>query len=148
MPAPPRHPTPPFNNLHPHDRKNTAVMGISISHMRNQSSGNHPGEQISSLHCVSINNTTIYSNEPVRVRPNPRPQKRGSAVWSGLVPKNKRNNKPNHKQFIIHESINTTPLSRNNPCTHHRSPARSINHNHSSSRYYLEPTPNPEASPK
>ena len=95
MPAPPRHPTPPFNNLHPHDRKNTAVMGISISHMRNQSSGNHPGEQISSLHCVSINNTTIYSNEPVRVRPNPRPQKRGSAVWSGLVPKNKRNNKPN-----------------------------------------------------
>ena len=30
MPAPPRHPTPPFNNLHPHDRKNTAVMGISI----------------------------------------------------------------------------------------------------------------------
>lgn len=107
MPAPPRHPTPPFNNLHPHDRKNTAVMGISISHMRNQSSGNHPGEQISSLHCVSINNTTIYSNGPVRVRPNPRPQKRGSAVWSGLVPKNKRNNKPNHKQFIIHESINT-----------------------------------------
>ena len=76
MPAPPRHPTPPFNNLHPHDRKNTAVMGISISHMRNQSSGNHPGEQISSLHCVSINNTT---NEPVRVRPNPRPQK-------GVVP--------------------------------------------------------------
>ena len=54
MPAPPRHPTPPFNNLHPHDRKNTAVMGISISHMRNQSPGNHPGEQISSLHCVSI----------------------------------------------------------------------------------------------
>ena len=107
MPAPPRHPTPPFNNLHPHDRKNTAVMGISISHMRNQSSGNHPGEQISSLHCVSINNTTIYSNEPVRVRPNPRLQKRGSAVWSGLVPKNKRNNKPNHKQLIIHESINT-----------------------------------------
>ena len=105
MPAPPRHPTPPFNNLHPHDRKNTAVMGISISHMRNQSSGNHPGEQISSLHCVSINNTTIYSNEPVRVRPNPRPQKRGSAVWSGLVPKNKRN------KNTIHESINTTPLS-------------------------------------
>ena len=33
--------------------------------------------------------------------------KRGSAVWSGLVPKNKRNNKPNHKQLIIHESINT-----------------------------------------
>ena len=91
----------------PHDRKNTAVMGISISHMRNQSPGNHPGEQISSLHCVSINNTTIYSNEPVRVRPNPRPQK-------GVVPfrlvwfrKSKRNNKPNHKQFIIHESINT-----------------------------------------
>ena len=142
MPAPPRHPTPPFNNLHPHDRKNTAVMGISISHMRNQSSGNHPGEQISSLHCVSINNTTIYSNEPVRVRPNPRPQK--GVVRSGLVwfRKNKSN------KNTIHESINTTPLSRNNPCTHHRSPARSINHNHSSSRYYLEPTPNPEASPK
>ena len=58
-----------------------------------------------SLFCVSINNTTIYSNEPVRVRPNPRPQKRGSAVWSGLVPKNKRNNKPNHKQFIIHDTM-------------------------------------------
>ena len=107
MPAPPRHPTPPFNNLHPHDRKNTAVMGISISHMRNQSPGNHPGEQISSLHCVSINNTTNCSNEPVRVRPNPRPQK--GVAWSGLVwfRKSKRNNKPNHKQFIIHESINT-----------------------------------------
>ena len=110
MPAPPRHPTPPFNNLHPHDRKNTAVMGISISHMRNQSSGNHPGEQISSLHCVSINNTTIYSNGPVRVRPNPRPPKRVvqlSSVQFRSVPKNKRNNKPNHKQSIIHESINT-----------------------------------------
>ena len=42
MPAPPRHPTPPFNNLHPHDRKNTAVMGISISHMRHQSPGKSP----------------------------------------------------------------------------------------------------------
>ena len=95
-----------------------------------------------SLFCVSINNTTIYSNEPVRVRPNPRPQK--GVVRSGLVwfRKNKSN------KNTIHESINTTPLSRNNPCTHHRSPARSINHNHSSSRYYLEPTPNPEASPK
>ena len=69
--------------------------------------GNHPGEQISSLHCVSINNTTNCSNEPVRVRPNPRPQK--GVAWSGLVwfRKSKRNNKPNHKQFIIHESINT-----------------------------------------
>lgn len=111
MPAPPRHPTPPFNNLHPHDRKNTAVMGISISHMRNQSSGNHPGEQISSLHCVSINNTTIYSNEPVRVRPNPRPKRvvqiRSVQFRSVPLRQNKRNNKPNHKQFIIHESINT-----------------------------------------
>ena len=42
MPAPPRHPTPPFNNLHPHDRKNTAVMGISISYMRHQSPGKSP----------------------------------------------------------------------------------------------------------
>ena len=146
MPAPPRHTTPPFNNLHPHDRKNTAVMGISISHMRNQSPGNHPGEQISSLHCVSINNTTIYSNGPVRVRPNPRPKRvvQFSSVQFRSVPlrKSKRN------KNTIHESIHTTPLSRNNPCTHHLSPARSINHNHSSSRYYLEPTPNPEASPK
>ena len=111
MPAPPRHPTPPFNNLHPHDRKNTAVMGISISHMRNQSSGNHPGEQISSLHCVSINNTTIYSNGPVRVRPNPRPKRvvqiRSVQFRSVPLRQNKRNNKPNHQQFIIHESINT-----------------------------------------
>ena len=80
--------------------------------MRNQSPGNHPGEQISSLHCVSINNTTIYSNGPVRVRPNPRPPQRVvqfSSVQFRSVPlrKNKRNNKPNHKQFIIHESINT-----------------------------------------
>ena len=42
MPAPPRHPTPPFNNLHPHDRKNMAVMGISISYMRHQSPGKSP----------------------------------------------------------------------------------------------------------
>ena len=107
MSPPPHHPTSREDNLHPHDRKNTAVMGISISHMRNQSPGNHPGEQISSLHCVSINNTTNCSNEPVRVRPNPRPQK--GVAWSGLVwfRKSKRNNKPNHQQFTIHESINT-----------------------------------------
>ena len=42
MPAPPRHPTPPFNNLHPHDRKNMAVMGISISYMKQQSPGKSP----------------------------------------------------------------------------------------------------------
>ena len=39
MPRPPHHPASPFNNLHPHGRKSTAVMGISISHMRNQSPG-------------------------------------------------------------------------------------------------------------
>jgi hypothetical protein len=39
MPRPPHHPTSPFNNLHPHGRKSTAVMGISISHMINQSPG-------------------------------------------------------------------------------------------------------------
>ncbi len=39
MPPPPHHPTSREDNLHPHDRKNTAVMGISISHMRNQSQG-------------------------------------------------------------------------------------------------------------
>ena len=42
MPPPPHHPTPRESRLHPHGRKSTAVMGISISHMRNQSSGNHP----------------------------------------------------------------------------------------------------------
>ena len=42
MPAPPRHPTPPFNNLHPHDRKNMAVMGISISYMKHQPPGKSP----------------------------------------------------------------------------------------------------------
>ena len=30
---PPSHPTLRENNLHPHDRKSTAVMGISILHM-------------------------------------------------------------------------------------------------------------------
>ena len=33
MPLPPHHPTPRGNNLHPHDRKSTAVMGISILHI-------------------------------------------------------------------------------------------------------------------
>ena len=68
--------------------------------------------------------------------------------------KDKDNNKhtkmikePNIQTTITHNR-NTTPLSRNNPCTHHRSPARSINPNHSSFRGYSEPTPNPEASPK
>ena len=54
-----------------------------------------------------INNTTNYSNEPVRVRPNPRPQKGVVPFRSVWFRQNKRNNKPNHKQFIIHESINT-----------------------------------------
>ena len=56
--------------------------------------------------------TTNSSNGPVRVRPNPRPPKRVvqfSSVQFRSVPlrKSKRNNKPNHQQFIIHESINT-----------------------------------------
>ena len=105
-PAPPSHPpreqpTSPRPQEHGgHGDINFYIWDINLP-------GNHPGEQISSLHCVSINNTTNCSNEPVRVRPNPRPQK--GVAWSGLVwfRKSKRNNKPNHKQFIIHESINT-----------------------------------------
>ena len=43
-PAPPSHPdpTPRVSNLHPHDRKSTAVMGISILHMGHQSPGKSP----------------------------------------------------------------------------------------------------------
>ena len=126
-------------NLHPRGRKSTAVTGIPTLYIGSQTPEKFSRGTDPPTSCVSINNTT---NEPVRVRPNPRPQK--GVVRSGLVwfRKSKRNKK------TIHESINTTPLSRNNPGTHHRSPARSINHNHSSSRYYLEPTPNPEASTK
>ena len=103
-PAPPSHPpreqpTSPRPQEHGgHGDINFYIWDINLP-------GNHPGEQISSLHYISINNTTNCSNEPVRVRPNPRPQK--GVVWFGLVwfRKSKRNNKPNHKQFIIHESI-------------------------------------------
>lgn len=107
MPAPPRHPTPPFNNLHPHDRKNTAVMGISISHMRHQSPGKSPRrtDLLSPLRLYQQHND-LFERTGAGATQSKTP-KRGSAVWSGLVPKNKRNNKPNHKQFIIHESINT-----------------------------------------
>ena len=107
MPAPPRHPTPPFNNLHPHDRKNTAVMGISISHMRNQSPGKSPrGTDLLSPLRLYQQHNDLFERTGAGATQSKTP-KRGSAVWSGLVPKNKRNNKPNHKQFIIHESINT-----------------------------------------
>ena len=107
MPAPPRHPTPPFNNLHPHDRKNTAVMGISISHMKNQSPGksSRRTDLLSPLRLYQQHND-LFERTGAGATQSKTP-KRGSAVWSGLVPKNKRNNKPNHKQFIIHESINT-----------------------------------------
>ena len=107
MPAPPRHPTPPFNNLHPHDRKNTAVMGISISHMRHQSPGKSPrGTDLLSPLRLYQQHNDLFERTGAGATQSKTP-KRGSAVWSGLVPKNKRNNKPNHKQFIIHESINT-----------------------------------------
>ena len=107
MPAPPRHPTPPFNNLHPHDRKNTAVMGISISHIRNQSPGKSSrGTDLLSPLRLYPQHNDLFERTGAGATQSKTP-KRGSAVWSGLVPKNKRNNKPNHKQFIIHESINT-----------------------------------------
>ena len=107
MPAPPRHPTPPFNNLHPHGRKSTAVMGISISYMRHQSPGKSPRrtDLLSPLRLYQQHND-LFERTGAGATQSKTP-KRGSAVWSGLVPKNKRNNKPNHKQFIIHESINT-----------------------------------------
>ena len=107
MPAPPRHPTPPFNNLHPHDRKNMAVMGISISYMRHQSPGKSPRrtDLLPPLRLYNQHND-LFERTGAGATQSKTP-KRGSAVWSGLVPKNKRNNKPNHKQFIIHESINT-----------------------------------------
>ena len=107
MPAPPRHPTPPFNNLHPHDRKNMAVMGISISYMKHQPPGKSPRrtDLLPPLRLYNQHND-LFERTGAGATQSKTP-KRGSAVWSGLVPKNKRNNKPNHKQFIIHESINT-----------------------------------------
>ena len=134
MPAPPRHPTPPFNNLHPHDRKNTAVMGISISHMSDQSPGKSsrrtdllPPLRLYQQHNDLFERTGAGATQT-------KTSKRGSAVWSGLVPKklkqqkhrtrhhlqNKRRNfsKTNHTRFIIHESINTYRSGRNRtPCT-------------------------------
>ena len=88
----------------PHDRKNTAVMGISTLHMRHQFPGKSPRgtDLLSPLRLYQQHNERTGAGATQSKTP-----KRGSAVWSGLVPKNKRNNKPNHKQFIIHESINT-----------------------------------------
>ena len=91
-------------NLHPRGRKSTAVTGIPTLYIGSQTPEKFSRGTDPPTSCVSINNTT---NEPVRVRPNPRPPK--GIFCSGLVwfRKSKRNNKPNHKQFIIHESINT-----------------------------------------
>ena len=59
----------------------------------------------------SIASMRDEANGPVRVRPNPRPKRvvqiRSVQFRSVPLRQNKRNNKPNHKQFIIHESINT-----------------------------------------
>ena len=112
MPAPPRHPTPPFNNLHPHDRKNTAVMGISISHMRNQSPGKSPrGTDLLSPLRLYQQHNDLFERTGEGATQSKTPKKGSSVQFSSVpissAPKNKRNNKPNHKQFIIHESINT-----------------------------------------
>ena len=106
MPAPPRHPTPPFNNLHPHDRKNTAVMGISISHMSIQSPGksSRGTDLLSPLRLYQQHNDLF--EQPVRVRPNPRrtarklPSKLGGLVLyeEGCV---MNNTFTGHNTFII-----------------------------------------------
>ena len=66
-------------------------MGISISHMRNQSPGNHPGEQISSLHCVSINNFLIKRALPDALRKKPSHQEGSpggpSCIVFGFLPR-------------------------------------------------------------
>ena len=93
MPAPPRHPTPPFNNLHPHDRKNTAVMGISISHMRNQSPGksSRGTDLLSPLRLYQQHND-LFERTGAGATQSKTP-KRGSAVWSGLVPRKQKKQK-------------------------------------------------------
>ena len=93
MPAPPRHPTPPFNNLHPHDRKNTAVMGISISHMSNQSPGKSPrGTDLLSPLRLYQQHNDLFERTGAGATQSKTP-KRGSAVWSGLVPKKQKKQK-------------------------------------------------------
>ena len=93
MPAPPRHPTPPFNNLHPHDRKNTAVMGISISHMRHQSPGKSPRriDLLSPLRLYQQHND-LFERTGAGATQSKTP-KRGSSVPFGLVPKKQKKQK-------------------------------------------------------
>ena len=67
---------------------------------------NTTGTGLSSPLCLCQQHNELFERTGAGATQSKTP-KRGSAVWSGLVPKNKRNNKPNHKQFIIHESINT-----------------------------------------
>ena len=76
--------------------------------MRHQSLGKSPRriDLLSPLRLYQQHND-LFERTGAGATQSKTPKKRGSAVWSGLVPKNKRNNKPNHKQFIIHESINT-----------------------------------------
>ena len=120
MPAPPRHPTPRENNLHPHDRKNTAVMGYHFLHMGHQSPGksSRGTDLLSPLRLYQQHNERTGAGATQSKTP-----KRGSSVPFGLVPKkqkkqkhrtrhhlqHKRRNflKTNHKQFTIHESIHT-----------------------------------------
>ena len=90
MPAPPRHPTPRENNLHPHDRKNTAVMGISILHMGHQSPGksSRGTDLLSPLRLYQQHNE-LFERTGAGATQSKTP-KRGSLVWSGLVPKKQK----------------------------------------------------------
>ena len=90
MPAPPRHPTPPFNNLHPHDRKSTAVMGIPILHMVHQFHGKSSrGTGLSSPLCLCQQHNELFERTGAGATQSKTP-KRGSLVWSGLVPKKQK----------------------------------------------------------
>ena len=90
MPPPPHHPTPRENNLHPHDRKNTAVMGISISHMINQSPGKSPrGTDLLSPLRLYQQHNELFERTGAGATQSKTP-KRGRLVWFGLVPKKQK----------------------------------------------------------
>ena len=90
MPRPPHHPTSPFNNLHPHGRKNTAVMGISISHMSIQSPGksSRGTDLLSPLRLYQQHNERTGAGATQSKTP-----KKGSSVQFSSAPKKQKKQK-------------------------------------------------------
>ena len=90
MPLPPDHPTPRGNNLHPRDRKNTAVMGISILHMGHQSPGksSRGTDLLSPLRLYQQHNERTGAGATQSKTP-----KKGSSVQFSSAPKKQKKQK-------------------------------------------------------